>query len=50
MDDSKDYMAHPDSVLLKNGDILTFYPAGHGKGAVLNKISTDGGKNLQQGD
>lgn len=43
VDDSKKYMAHPDSVLLKNGNILTMYPAGHGKGAVLNKISTDGG-------
>ena len=43
VDNSKDYMAHPDSVLLKNGNILTVYPAGHGKGAVLNKISTDGG-------
>ncbi len=43
IDDSLDYMAHPDSVLLKNGNILTMYPAGHGKGAVLNKISTDGG-------
>ncbi len=44
VDSSRDYMAHPDSVLLKNGNILTVYPAGHGKGAVLNKISTDGGK------
>lgn len=43
VDDSKQYMAHPDSVLLKNGNILTIYPAGHGKGAVQNKISTDGG-------
>lgn len=43
IDASKKYMAHPDSVLLKNGNILTVYPAGHGKGAVLNKISTDGG-------
>ncbi len=43
VDDSLDYVAHPDSVLLKNGNILTMYPAGHGKGAVLNKISTDGG-------
>lgn len=43
VDDSNDYMAHPDSVLLKNGNILTVYPNGHGKGAVLNKISTDGG-------
>jgi len=44
IDNSKKYMAHPDSVLLKNGNILTMYPAGHGKGAVQNKISTDGGK------
>ena len=43
VDSSKDYMAHPDSVLLRNGNILTVYPAGHGKGAVLNKVSTDGG-------
>ena len=44
VDNSKDYMAHPDSILLKNGNILTMYPAGHGKGAVCNKISTDGGQ------
>lgn len=44
VDDSKKYMAHPDFVLLKNGNILTMYPLGHGKGAVQNKISTDGGK------
>ncbi len=43
IDDEMDYIAHPDSVLLKNGNILTMYPAGHGRGAVLNKISTDGG-------
>ena len=43
VDNSKDYMAHPDSVLLRNGNILTVYPAGHGKGAVLNKVSTNGG-------
>ncbi len=44
VDNTYDYMAHPDSVLLKNGDILTVYPQGHGKGAILNKVSTDGGK------
>lgn len=43
VDDAADYLAHPDSVLLTNGNILTVYPKGHGKGAVLNKISTDGG-------
>lgn len=44
LDDSLDYAAHPDSVLLKNGSILTMYPAGHGKGAVLTRLSLDGGK------
>ncbi len=44
VDDSADYLAHPDSVLLKDGSILTVYPKGHGKGAILNKVSTDGGK------
>lgn len=43
VDDSLDYIGHPDSVLLKNGDILTVYPSGHGKGAVRSKISHDGG-------
>ena len=44
VDDSGEYLGHPDSVLLKNGDILTVYPLGHGRGAVLNRISTDGGR------
>lgn len=26
VDDSESYLGHPDSVLLKNGDILTVYP------------------------
>ena len=43
VDDSAAYLGHPDSVLLNNGDILTFYPMGHGKGAILSKISDDGG-------
>ncbi|MFR5876777.1 MAG: sialidase family protein [Eubacterium sp.] len=43
VDDSLKYQAHPDSVLLKNGNILTMFPEGHGKGAVKTKISTDGG-------
>ena len=46
VDDSESYLGHPDSVLLKNGDILTVYPHGHGKGAVLNKISADGGRSI----
>lgn len=44
VDNGSDYMAHPDAVLLKNGDILAMYPQGHGKGAVRTKISLDGGK------
>ena len=43
VDDELDYTGHPDSVLLKNGDILTVHPSGHGKGAVRSKISHDGG-------
>lgn len=43
VDDSAGYLGHPDSVLLNNGDILTVYPKGHGKGAVISKISDNGG-------
>lgn len=43
VDDELDYTGHPDSVLLKNGDILTVFPSGHGKGAVRTKISHNGG-------
>ncbi len=43
VDDNAAYLGHPDSVLLNNGDILTFYPKGHGKGAILSKISDNGG-------
>ena len=50
VDNSLDYVAHPDSVLLKNGNILTMYPAGHGKGDVLTKISTDGGLTWSERD
>lgn len=44
IDDHSAYLGHPDSVLLNNGDILTLYPKGHGKGAIISKISDDGGK------
>lgn len=43
VDNSLDYLGHPDSVLLKDGSILDFYPSGHGKGAIRSKISRDGG-------
>lgn len=41
------YLAHPDSVLINKGTdnerIITMYPAGHGKGAIITKISSDNG-------
>lgn len=43
IDDSADYLAHPDSVLLLDGSLLQMYPTGHGKGAIRSKISYDGG-------
>lgn len=43
VDDVLDYTGHPDSILLKNGDILSVYPSGHGKGAIRSKISHDKG-------
>lgn len=43
VDDKSDYLGHPDAVLLKNNDVLIFYPSGHGKGALKTKISHDGG-------
>lgn len=43
VDNSKKYLAHPDCVLLKNGNILMLYPKGHGKGEILSKISDDNG-------
>lgn len=49
VDDSLDYIGHPDSVFLKNGDILTVYPSGHGKGAVRSRISHDAGKSYTDG-
>ena len=44
LDYGNGYLGHPDSVLLKDESILTFYPEGHGKGKTLSKISHDGGK------
>ncbi len=43
VDDALDYLGHPDSVLLRNGNILTVYPSGHGKGAIRSAISCDSG-------
>ena len=49
VDYGEGYLGHPDSVLLKNGDILTFYPKGHGKGAALSRRSKDGGVSFVEG-
>ena len=39
------YLGHPTTVLLEDGKtILCVYPKGHGKGAILYKRSTDGGR------
>lgn len=39
------YLGHPTTVLLEDGKtILTTYPKGHGKGGIVYKKSTDGGK------
>ena len=43
VDGGEGYLGHPDSVLLKDGSILTFFPEGHGKGQTLTRISHDGG-------
>lgn len=54
VDDASDYLAHPDSILVRRGEqqvpstILTVYPEGHGKGAILTKESSDGGKSWTQ--
>jgi hypothetical protein len=39
------YLGHPTTLLLEDGKtILCVYPKGHGRGAILHKRSTDGGK------
>jgi hypothetical protein len=39
------YLGHPTTVLLEDGKtILTVYPKGHGKGPIVYKRSSDGGK------
>ena len=47
VDDRLGYLGHPDSVLLKNGDILTVYPEGHGHGKTCARVSRDGGKTYE---
>ncbi len=49
VDDELGYLGHPDSVLLRDGSILTVYPSAHGKGAIRSKKSIDGGKTYING-
>ncbi|HTN76407.1 MAG TPA: hypothetical protein VL096_14210, partial [Pirellulaceae bacterium] len=43
--ESKQYLGHPTTLLLEDGrTILCVYPKGHGKGTILYKRSTDGGR------
>lgn len=50
IDDQLNYLGHPDSVLLKNGEILTVFPSSHGKGAIRARISADGGVSYRNAD
>lgn len=43
------YLGHPSTCLLEDGKtILCVYPQGHGRGAIVYKRSTDGGKTWSQ--
>jgi hypothetical protein len=43
------YLGHPTTVLLEDGrTIIIVYPKGHGKGAIVMKRSTDGGRTWSQ--
>ena len=39
------YLGHPTTVLLEDGrTMITVYPKGHGRGGIIMKRSTDGGR------
>lgn len=43
------YLGHPTTVLLEDGKtMLIVYPKGHGRGAIVSKRSTDGGRTWSQ--
>jgi hypothetical protein len=43
--ESGQYLGHPTTVLLEDGKtMLIVYPKGHGRGAIVSKRSTDGGR------
>jgi hypothetical protein len=44
------YLGHPTTCLLEDGQtMLCVYPKGHGRGAIVYKRSTDGGKTWSEG-
>ncbi|MDE6550851.1 MAG: glycoside hydrolase [Clostridia bacterium] len=45
VDRTADYLGHPDLVLNDRGELITMYPEGHGKGAIVMRRSSDMGKN-----
>ena len=47
IDKQNTYLGHPDLVLTDDGKLLTFYPSGHGKGAIIGKYSEDLGESWQ---
>ncbi|MDE6967838.1 MAG: hypothetical protein K2P12_04185 [Clostridia bacterium] len=48
VDDSIDYLAHPDAVMLDDGRMVIYYSKGHGKGALGGKVSEDNGETWQE--
>jgi hypothetical protein len=47
--ESGQYLGHPTAVLLEDDKtILCVYPKGHGRGAIVYKKSTDGGKSWSE--
>ena len=44
VDKTNSYLGHPDLVLTDGGKLITMYPSGHGKGAIITKTSDDLGE------
>lgn len=42
VDNSIDYLAHPDAVMLDDGKMVIYYSKGHGRGEIGGKVSEDG--------
>lgn len=44
------YLAHPDMIMNERGSLITMYPSGHGKGAVITRHSDDLGSTWSDRD